>query len=174
MFGGQFAFEGSLYALQKTFIESNDTFYVGLLRERGTATNTIDDETTMGDIDGAGDNKIFEEIDANYERKAITAWTSPEAAPEPEGGYDGDKPAQITNSEAIEFGPWDTGHIDDEGNPIPDTLENPDEIVGVFLTDSVSGYIGDFVAYYEITMGRQVKEGETLRIPANQLVFQIN
>ena len=173
MTGGQFAFTGSALALQKTFIESGESFYVGLLRKRGEPTDEINDETTMSDIDGEGDDKIFEEIDANYSRIEVTSWNGPEAAEEPEEGYEGNKPAQITNAEAIEFGPWDTGHMDDEGEPIPDTLENPDEIVGVFLTDSVSGYTGNFLAYYNLMMGRQVKEGETLRIPVNQLIFQI-
>lgn len=169
MYGGQLAFEGSLWALG-LIQDSTTDLYIGLLRKRGEPADEIDDETTMTDIDGAADNKIFEEIDGAYERKLIT-FNAPEAGPEPEDGYEGDKPAIMTNAEAIEYGPWsDEPHLPEEEDPDVDY----DEVIGVFLTDSASGYTSDFLGYEIISMGHQVKEGETLRIPAGKLTFRIN
>jgi len=182
-FGGQFAFEGSKLLLENTF-DGTLTLHVGLVRKRGTPDpldEVISDETEMADIEPGEtlDNSYFEENDTGYDRMSVTNWNAVEAPDPPDepeyGEYEGNKPAQITNAEAIEFGPWDTGHIDEDGNPTHTEEEvDPDEVIAVFVTDEETGYVGKFVAYQVITMGKQVKEGETLRIPEGRLVIQIN
>jgi len=184
-FGGQFAFEGSKLVLERLFDDPEFNLYVGLVRKRGEPVDqqeVINDETEMDDIEPGGelDDSYFEENDTGYSRKEVSNWNDIEAPSPPSdpayGDYEGDKPAQITNAEAIEFGPWDTGHMDEDGNPTHTSEEeaDPDEIVAVFLTTDETGYEGDFIAYQNISMGHQVKEGETLRVPENRLVIKIN
>ena len=182
-FGGQFSYEGAKLLLEKGIIEPAETLYIGLIRKRGEPDpqgEVINDETEMIDIETEGDNSYFEEIDTGYGRQPLSDWGTvepPEAPEEPEHGeYEGNKPARVTNSEAVEFGPWVTGHIDEEGNPTHTELEeeSADEIVGVFVTTAETGYEGDFLAYQNITMGHQLQDGETLRIPEGRLRLQLN
>lgn len=173
---GQLAFEGSMMALENIL---NQDLYIGLIRKRGEPDDdtNIDDLTEVGDLLDEEDDAYFEEIDDGYERVLLEEgdWSEPQAPDEPSDGWGGEKPAMIVNLDAIEFGPWDDGHIDDDGNAIRDPDAEPDEISHVFLTDDPERGEGKFIAYYDLGFdGEQVRARETLRIPPERMEFRIS
>lgn len=150
---GSFTFEGAKWVLEK--IMAGKTFYLGLHKldiTQDPEGQGLDDESTMEDV--------LEEYDHINEgggvgRRAIELAAEAEAAPEPEDGYEGIKPAIIDNIAPVYFGPWTEGLI---------TGEEPEpEIIAVFLADNEVMGEGRLIAYQNFMLGRQPDDGQTLR-----------
>lgn len=112
----------------------------------GLATATIDDTDDL--------STITEEDDSAYARQAVT-FTTP--------ADNGSGAMEITNDAAIEFGPW--GSVADNA------------VTYAFLTDAQTGNTtsdGDILAWFELPQSKTPASGETLTVPLNELVFDID
>ena len=106
----------------------------------------------VGDADDL--STITEEDDGAYSRQAVT-FTTP--------ADNGSGATETTNDAAIEFGPWGA--------------DADNAITYAFLTDAQTGNTtsdGDILAWFELPQSKTLASGETLTVPLNELVFDID
>lgn len=122
-----------------------------LFRNTGTKpTNVYLGLTTVAVAEANGLADITEEGDATYARQEITF-----AAPAQEGGK-----GTVKNSAAINFGPW--------------TANALAPITHAFITDVSTGTAGVILAYFTLPDAKSPVLGETLTVPIDNLVFDLD
>ena len=99
------------------------------------------------DTASLADFASYELTTSGYSRQAIT-WTSPS----------GD-PSEISNENAIEFGPFDA---------------DPPNVTHAFLCDTSIGTSGNVMAYFELDTPRNASTGDILRFGENTLKMRID
>jgi len=122
-----------------------------LLRNTGTRPENVYLGLATAAIDDTGTlATITEEDDTAYARQAITF-----GAPAQNLGK-----AETKNTAALEFGPWDAAASH--------------SITYGFITDAASGTSGMIIAWFELAAAKQPSAGETLTVPIDDLVFDLD
>ena len=119
-----------------------------LFRNTDTKPSTISLGLATAPVEDADDlTTITEEDDAGYSRQVIDF-----TAPSDNGNGD----TEITNNAIVEFGPWDA---------------NADNaITHAFLVDDQDRLL----TWFELPQSKTPAAGETLTVPVNELVFNID
>jgi hypothetical protein len=95
-------------------------------------------------------SSITEEDDANYVRQPVNF-----TAPVQVSGR-----ATCYNTDDIQFGPWD--------------VEADSAVTHAFLTDQSSGTTGKLIAWFPLPDSKQPLAGETLSVPTNDFIFDLD